>query len=158
MIDAVGMEAHGSPAAAKVAQAAVGLLPDAMAQPLTDKLAIDRLDALHAALKARAPRRHGVAQRGLRRRDRPDADDGDVRPGHPAADGPGHVKRWIDDILPLVLDDADPLGVLDLTTHRLPLEEAPHGYEIFQKKEDGCVKVVLAAVSADPDVRAWWCS
>ena len=51
--------------------------------------------------------------------------------------GQCHVKRWIDDILPLVLDDADPLGVMDLATHRLPLEEAPHAYEMFQKKADG---------------------
>ena len=36
----------------------------------------------------------------------------------------------------------------DLATHLLPLEEAPHGYEIFQKKEDGCVKVRAPAVSA----------
>jgi threonine dehydrogenase-like Zn-dependent dehydrogenase len=57
--------------------------------------------------------------------------------------GQCHVKRWIDDILPL-LTDADPLGVLDLRTHRLPLEQAPHGYEIFQQKKDGCIKVVLA--------------
>jgi len=28
-------------------------------------------------------------------------------------------------------------------THVLPLEQAPHGYEIFQAKQDGCVKVVL---------------
>nr|MBA2465654.1 glutathione-dependent formaldehyde dehydrogenase [Nocardioidaceae bacterium] len=50
---------------------------------------------------------------------------------------------WIDDILPLVKDEGDPLGTLDLTTHHLPLDEAPHGYEIFQKKEDACIKVVL---------------
>ena len=58
--------------------------------------------------------------------------------------GQAHVKRWIDDILPLVSDDADPLGVMDLTTHRVPLEEAPHMYEVFQKKQDDCIKVVLA--------------
>jgi threonine dehydrogenase-like Zn-dependent dehydrogenase len=57
--------------------------------------------------------------------------------------GQAHVKRWIDDIMPLVLDDADPLGTLDLATHLLPLEDAAHGYEIFQKKQDGCIKVVL---------------
>jgi len=28
-------------------------------------------------------------------------------------------------------------------THRLPLAEAPHGYEIFQEKQDDCAKVVL---------------
>jgi threonine dehydrogenase-like Zn-dependent dehydrogenase len=42
-----------------------------------------------------------------------------------------------------VTDDSDPLGVEDLATHRLPLEQAPHGYEIFQKKEDRAIKVVL---------------
>jgi threonine dehydrogenase-like Zn-dependent dehydrogenase len=28
-------------------------------------------------------------------------------------------------------------------THRLPLAEAPHGYDMFQKKEDNAVKVLL---------------
>ena len=57
--------------------------------------------------------------------------------------GQCNVKKWIDDILPLVEDSTDPLGVLDLTTHRLPLGDAPNGYETFQDKADGCVKVVL---------------
>ena len=39
--------------------------------------------------------------------------------------------------------DDDPLGVEDLRTHRMPLDEAPQAYEMFQKKEDGCIKVVL---------------
>jgi threonine dehydrogenase-like Zn-dependent dehydrogenase len=30
-------------------------------------------------------------------------------------------------------------------THRLSLEDAPHGYEMFRKKEDQCIKVVLKA-------------
>ena len=30
-----------------------------------------------------------------------------------------------------------------MTTHHLPLAQAPHGYEIFQKKQDDCIKVVL---------------
>jgi hypothetical protein len=54
-----------------------------------------------------------------------------------------HVKRWIDYLMPYVLDDADPLGTGDLTTHTLPLENAPRGYELFQKKQDGAIKVVL---------------
>jgi threonine dehydrogenase-like Zn-dependent dehydrogenase len=57
--------------------------------------------------------------------------------------GQAHVKRWIDQLMPLLVDESDPLGVDDLTTHRLPLSEAPHGYDIFQKKEDGAIKVVL---------------
>ena len=39
--------------------------------------------------------------------------------------GQAHVKRWIDDILPLVTDDDDPLGTEDFATHKLPLTEAP---------------------------------
>jgi threonine dehydrogenase-like Zn-dependent dehydrogenase len=143
VIDAVGMEAHGSPNA-KVAQTLVGILPDAIAQPLTDRFAVDRLDALTTALKA--VRRGGtVSLSGVY--------GGEVDPlpmmemfdrGVQLRMGQCHVKRWIDDILPLVLDDADPLGTEDLATHVLPLEEAPHGYEIFQSKEDNCVKVLLA--------------
>jgi threonine dehydrogenase-like Zn-dependent dehydrogenase len=34
-------------------------------------------------------------------------------------------------------------GVDTFATHVLPLDEAPHAYEIFQKKRDGAVKVVL---------------
>ena len=142
VLEAVGMEAHGSPGA-KAAQTAVGLLPDALAQPLIDKMAVDRLDALTTSLKA--VRRAGtVSVSGVY--------GGEVDPlpmmemfdrGITMRMGQCHVKRWVDDILPLVLDPADPLGTEDLATHLLPLEEAPHGYEIFQAKEDGCVKVVL---------------
>jgi threonine dehydrogenase-like Zn-dependent dehydrogenase len=142
VIDAVGMEAHGSPAG-KAAHTAVGLLPDFLAKPLTDAMAIDRLGALRTALKA--VRRGGtVSVSGVY--------GGEVDPlpmmemfdrGISMRMGQCHVKRWIPDLLPLVLDDADPLGTLDLTTHHLPLEQAPHGYEIFQKKQDDCIKVVL---------------
>jgi threonine dehydrogenase-like Zn-dependent dehydrogenase len=57
--------------------------------------------------------------------------------------GQANVKRWIDDLLPLVSADDDPLGTEQLVTHRLPLDEAPHAYEIFQKKQDGAIKIVL---------------
>ena len=53
------------------------------------------------------------------------------------------MRRWADDIMPL-LTDGDPLGVDGFHTHRLPLDEAPHAYEMFQKKEDGAVKVLLS--------------
>ncbi|SDO77155.1 Threonine dehydrogenase [Pedococcus dokdonensis] len=142
VVEAVGMEAHGSPAA-KTAQAAVGLLPDALAKPLIDRMAIDRLDALHTAVKA--VRRGGtVSISGVY--------GGEIDPmpmmemfdrGITMRMGQCHVKRWIDEILPLVLDSSDPLGTEDLATHVLPLAEAPHGYEIFQAKDDACVKVVL---------------
>jgi threonine dehydrogenase-like Zn-dependent dehydrogenase len=57
--------------------------------------------------------------------------------------GQAHVKRWISEIMPLVTDDADPLGVRELATHHLALEDAARGYELFRDKADGCIKVVL---------------
>ncbi len=57
--------------------------------------------------------------------------------------GQANVRRWLDDVMPLVSRDDDPLGTGDLATHVLPLDEAPRGYEIFQKKRDGAIKVVL---------------
>ncbi len=143
VIDAVGMESHGSPFG-KAAHAVVGMLPDAVAKPMTDKMAVDRLSTLHAAIKA--VRRGGtVSVSGVY--------GGEMDPmpmmemfdrGVQLRMGQAHVKRWVDDIMPLVLDDADPLGTLDLATHRLPLEQAPAAYEMFQHKTDGCIKVVLA--------------
>jgi threonine dehydrogenase-like Zn-dependent dehydrogenase len=52
------------------------------------------------------------------------------------------VRAWTDQILPLLTDE-DPLGVDDFATHHLPLEQAPHGYEIFQKKQEGAIKILL---------------
>ena len=57
--------------------------------------------------------------------------------------GQCHVKRWIEDIWPVLMADGDPLGVESLATHRLPLAEAPEAYQMFQEKSDGCIKVVL---------------
>jgi len=142
VIDAVGMEAHGSKLVA-FAQAATGKLPDAVARKVTDVAALDRLDALHAAVKG--VRRGGtVSVVGVY--------GGAIDPmpmmemfdrGIQLRMGQAHVKRWIDDILPLVLDDTDPLGVRGLATHHLSLEQAPAAYEMFQKKDDDCIKVVL---------------
>ncbi|WBB46637.1 glutathione-dependent formaldehyde dehydrogenase [Verrucosispora sp. WMMA2044] len=142
VIDAVGMESHGAPLG-KLGQAAAGLLPDKLAQPMIDKVGVDRLVALKAALKA--VRRGGtVSISGVY--------GGEVDPlplmemfdrGIQVRMGQCHVRRWTDEIIPLLTDD-DPLGVTDLRTHRLPLEQAPQAYEMFQKKQDGCVKVVLA--------------
>ncbi|MCW2525258.1 MAG: glutathione-dependent formaldehyde dehydrogenase [Pseudonocardiales bacterium] len=148
VIDAVGMEAHGhdQPAMTKVAsvaQKATGLLPDSVAQKLTDKVGIDRMEALHAAVKG--VRRGGtVSVSGVY--------GGEVDPmpmmemfdrGIQLRMGQAHVKRWIEDLMPLVSDTSDPLGTLQLATHHLALADAPHGYEIFRAKQDGCIKVVL---------------
>ncbi|HWC32250.1 MAG TPA: zinc-binding dehydrogenase, partial [Actinomycetota bacterium] len=56
--------------------------------------------------------------------------------------GQANVRRWVDDLLPL-LGDEDPLGTADLTTHRVPLDAAPEAYEMLQRKRDGAIKVVL---------------
>jgi threonine dehydrogenase-like Zn-dependent dehydrogenase len=56
--------------------------------------------------------------------------------------GQANVKKWIDQILPLLNDD-DPLGVDDFATHRLPLAQAAHAYDIFQRKAAGAVKIML---------------
>ncbi len=142
VVEAVGMEAHGS-TFTKTAQAAVGLLPDVLAQPLIDHIAIDRLTALKAALK-------GVRRGGTVSISGVYGGEVDALPlmemfdrGIQLRMGQCHVKRWIDDIMLLVLDDADPLGTEELATHVLPLEHAPGAYEMFQKKSDGCIKVVL---------------
>jgi threonine dehydrogenase-like Zn-dependent dehydrogenase len=57
--------------------------------------------------------------------------------------GQANVMRWMDDLIPLVEDPADPLGLDDLVTHRLPLESAPYAYDMFQNKRQGAVKVVF---------------
>jgi threonine dehydrogenase-like Zn-dependent dehydrogenase len=56
--------------------------------------------------------------------------------------GQANVRRWVDDLMPLLTEE-DPLGTEDFKTHEMPLEDAPFGYEIFQKKQDGAIKCVL---------------
>jgi threonine dehydrogenase-like Zn-dependent dehydrogenase len=141
VIDAVGMEAHGS-RVAWAAQQATGLLPDALAKPMMRRAGIDRLDALYTAIDV--VRRGGTLSLigvygGM----------ADPLPMLTLFDkqvqirmGQANVKRWVDDIMPLLTDD-DPLGVDHFASHVLPLEEAPHAYEIFQKKTDGAAKVIL---------------
>ncbi len=141
VIDAVGMEAHGSPAA-RFAQQVTGVLPDALAKRLMQTAGVDRLSALYSAIDV--VRRGGtISLSGVY------GGMADPLPMLTLFDkqvtlrmGQANVKRWIDDILPLLTDD-DPLGVDDFATHVLPLGEAPHADEIFQKKQDGAVKIVL---------------
>jgi len=142
VIDAVGMEAHGSPVAA-FAHQALGLLPDKLAQKAMETAGVDRLAALHTSLDA--VRRGGtVSLSGVY------GGQASPMPLLSMFDkqiqlrmGQCNVRNWTDALLPLVEDEADPLGVMDLVTHRVGLDEAPAMYEKFQKKEDGCIKVVL---------------
>jgi threonine dehydrogenase-like Zn-dependent dehydrogenase len=57
--------------------------------------------------------------------------------------GQCHVKRWTDELLDIAKQDGDVLGLETLATHRVSLDEAPAMYELFQKKQDGVMKVVL---------------
>jgi threonine dehydrogenase-like Zn-dependent dehydrogenase len=142
VIDAVGLEAHGSPGAA-AAQGLVGLLPDALARKLNEKLGADRIDALLTAISS--VRRGGTLSiSGVY------GGAVDPMPMMQMFDkqiqirmGQANVKRWVDDILPLVIDDSDPLGTEDFATHHVPLIEAPDAYEMFQKKDDNAQKVVF---------------
>ncbi|GAA1336588.1 zinc-dependent alcohol dehydrogenase [Arthrobacter roseus] len=142
VVDAVGMEAHGSPVAA-AAQAAVGLLPDKIAQKAMSTMGSDRLAALHGAIDA--VRRGGTLSLsgvyGGQTSPMPMLTMFDKQLS--VRMGQCNVKNWIDDVLPLVEDPADPLGTADLVTHRVGIDEAPAMYETFQKKQDGCIKVVL---------------
>jgi threonine dehydrogenase-like Zn-dependent dehydrogenase len=142
VLDAVGMEAHGSPVAG-FAHQALGLLPDKLAQKAMETAGVDRLAALYTAIAA--VRRGGtVSLSGVY------GGQASPMPLLSMFDkqvqlrmGQCNVRRWTDELLPMVEDDADPLGVMDLVTHRGTLDEAPALYEKFQKKEDGCIKVVL---------------
>ena len=142
VVDAVGMEAHGSPVAG-TAQAAVGMLPPSIARTAMETAGVDRLSALYTAIDA--VRRGGtISLSGVY---------GGMKDPMPMLTlfdkqvqmrmGQCNVQHWTDDLLPLVDDPSDPLGVLDLKTHTAPLADGPEMYEKFQKKQDGCIKVVL---------------
>lgn len=55
--------------------------------------------------------------------------------------GQAPVHEVIDHLMDLVVSDR--LRADDIITHRLPLEEAPYAYDVFNRKEDNCLKVVL---------------
>jgi threonine dehydrogenase-like Zn-dependent dehydrogenase len=141
VIDAVGMEAHGSPLG-KLAQTVTGFLPDAVAAKLMERAGVDRLGALHLAIEL--VRRGGtISLSGVY------GGQTEPLPMLTLFDkqvqlrmGQANVKRWVDDIMPLLMN-GDPLGVDDFATHRAPLDQAPELYEKFQKKQDGVVKVLL---------------
>jgi threonine dehydrogenase-like Zn-dependent dehydrogenase len=55
--------------------------------------------------------------------------------------GQCHVHRYMRPLLQRIeRGEIDPTRII---THRLPLNEAPHGYDIFKNKQDNCEKVVL---------------
>ncbi len=141
VIDAVGMEAHGAPFG-QLAHQMTSLMPDALAQKMMKRAGVDRLTALHLAIDI--VRRGGtISIIGVY------GGQVDPMPMLTMFDkqiqlrmGQANVKRWVDDIMPLLTDD-DPLGVDGFHTHQLPLGKAPEAYSTFQKKQDGVVKVLL---------------
>ncbi|MDF3142023.1 MULTISPECIES: zinc-dependent alcohol dehydrogenase [unclassified Streptomyces] len=141
VIDAVGTEAHGS-AAARLAQQASAMLPRKLSGPLAERFSVDRLAALHTAIEL--VRRGGtISLSGVY------GGTADPIPLVTLFDkqiqlrmGQANVRRWSDDIMPYLTDE-DPLGVDDFATHRVPLSDAPHAYEMFQRKQEGAVKVLM---------------
>jgi threonine dehydrogenase-like Zn-dependent dehydrogenase len=142
VIDAVGLEAHGAPAG-KLAHTLAGLMPSGVARKVMETAGVDRLTALRLAVEM--VRRGGtVSLSGVY--------GGTADPLNmlqmfdkqlTLRMGQANVRRWTDEILPLLTEDADPLGVDSFASHHVPLAEAPQAYETFQKKEDGTFKVVF---------------
>nr|WP_091931673.1 zinc-dependent alcohol dehydrogenase [Blastococcus sp. DSM 46786] len=141
VIDAVGMEAHGSPVASAL-QKATAIVPDAIMEKVMQVAGVDRLAALNTAIEA--VRRGGtISLSGVY------GGATDPMPLMRMFDkqiqlrmGQANVWRWVPDILPLLID-GDPLGVDEFATHRVPLEQAPEAYANFREKKDGAVKVLL---------------
>jgi threonine dehydrogenase-like Zn-dependent dehydrogenase len=142
VIDAVGMEAHGA-LVGKLAHTLAGLMPDPVARKVMETAGVDRLSALRTAVEI--VRRGGtVSLSGVY--------GGTADPVNmlqlfdkqiTLKMGQANVRRWTDDILPLLERDDDPLGVDTFATHHVSLSEAPNAYEMFQKKNDGAFKVVF---------------
>ncbi|MHA7140002.1 zinc-dependent alcohol dehydrogenase [Arthrobacter sp. Sr33] len=142
VVDAVGMESHDSPLGA-FAQNAVNMLPEALAKKAMETAGVDRLTVLHAAIDS--VRRGGtISLSGVY---------GGTASPMPLLNmfdkqiqtrmGQCNVRNWTDELLPIVEDPSDPLGVMDLMTHTIGIDEAPAAYEKFQKKQDGCIKVII---------------
>ena len=142
VLEAVGMEAHGNPIAEKVIGMA-SRLPKALAQPMIERVGIDRLDALYTSFDA--VRRGGtVSISGVY---------GGSADPFPMMDmfdkgltlkmGQCHVKQWTEELMEIVNQPEDVLELETLATHRVGLDEAPEMYKVFQQKADECLKVVL---------------
>jgi threonine dehydrogenase-like Zn-dependent dehydrogenase len=142
VIDAVGTEAHGAPIQ-ELMQKVASRSPSAVATKLMEKVGSDRTSVLHTAIST--VRRGGtlsiVGVYGGAATPMPMMElfDKQVQ----VRMGQANVKAWVDELLPLVTDEADPLGTEDFATHSMPLEAAPEAYELFQKKQDRTVKIVL---------------
>ncbi|MGI9157884.1 MAG: zinc-binding dehydrogenase, partial [Marmoricola sp.] len=115
VIDAVGMEAHGSPVAA-AGQKLFGALPKKLSVTIMTKLGLDRMTSLYTAIDA--VRRGGtisvIGVYGGQTHPMPMLTlfDKQIQ----LRMGQANVKRWVDDIMPLLTGSDDPLGVDDFAT------------------------------------------
>lgn len=153
VIDAVGMEASGN-GFARLGQQVASRLPGVIGQPVAERFSVDRLAGLLSSIST--VRRGGtVSVTGVY---------GGAMDPLPMLDifdkgihlrmGQCHVRRWLDQLMPLVTDESDPLAIADMASHYLPLEQAPHGYDIFQKKAEGCTKVILQPGRTKAEIHA----
>ena len=129
-IDAVGMEAHGS---------GISYIYDRLKQ--TMKLESDRPTALREALIA--CRNGGVVSvPGVYGGFSDKIPFGSImNRSLTIKTGQTHVQRYMQPLLARIQrGELDPGAII---SHHLSLDEAPHGYEIFQKKQEQCIKVVL---------------
>ena len=142
VLDAVGMEAHGNPIAEKIV-AGAARLPKPLGRKAIETAGIDRLDALHTAI-------HSVRRAGTVSLSGVYGGMADPMPMMEMFDkgitmrmGQCHVRHWTDELLQVLSQPEDVLGVESLATHHVSLEDAPEAYKMFQEKTDGCIKVVL---------------
>ena len=130
VMDAVGMEAHG--------QGLEGLYDKAMQAV---KLELDRANVLRQVIVA--CRKGGTVSLpgdyiGLVDKVPMGAF---MNKGLTMKSGQTHIHKYLRPLLDRIQKgDIDPIFII---THILPLEQAAHGYKIFQQKQDNCVKIVL---------------
>lgn len=141
VIDAVGGEAHGSPNAQAV-QTMTTMMPDSVAQKMLLTTGIDRMAALHSAVEIIG--RGGtlsIAGLYVGQADPLSLDtlfDKQIQ----IRMGQANAPYLTPEILPL-LEKENMFDVDNFATHHMPLEEAAEAYEIFQKKTDGAIKIIL---------------
>lgn len=129
-IDAVGMEAHGT---------GIGGAYDKVKQSV--RLETDRPTALRQVIHAVRKGGH-VSVPGVYMEFVDKLNFGAVmNKGLTIKSGQTHVQRYLKPLLEKIQSgEIDPSGII---SHRPPLAEAQHMYEIFRDKEDSCIKVVM---------------
>lgn len=63
--------------------------------------------------------------------------------------GQTHVHAWLPELLPLI--EQGLLRPEEIVTHYLPLEDAARGYEVFEKRQEDCRKIILVPGAESPE-------